>query len=91
MANADEELGLLPESAYDASVEIVSELTEGEQFATLLEDLEHLSAGCQVEVNGLKGAPQHNGKRGKVVRFDASKDRCHVQLSHASQRRPGLF
>jgi hypothetical protein len=54
-----------------------------EHFGALLEhlpDLEQLAAGCPVEVSGLKSAPQHNGNRGKVVKFDPSRGRYHVQL-----------
>eukprot|EP01043_Picozoa_sp_COSAG02_P028103 COSAG02_NODE_1689_length_11307_cov_50.624911_4_plen_1205_part_00 len=54
-----------------------------EQFAALLEhlpDLEKLPAGCGVEVKGLKGASQHNGKSGKVVVYNTSKGRYHVHL-----------
>jgi hypothetical protein len=55
---------------------------------------EQLPAGCRVCVTGLQGAPQHNGKRGEVVAFDASTDRYRVQLDSGghelAMRRPNL-
>ena len=40
-----------------------------------------LSVGGKVTVQGLKGAPQHNGKHGRVLRFDAVKGRYQVELA----------
>ena len=40
-----------------------------------------LPAGCAVQVQGLQGAPQHNGKHGRVLRFDAVKGRYQVELA----------
>jgi hypothetical protein len=39
----------------------------------------NLPAGSAVVIHGLTGAPQHNGKHGTVIRFDAGKGRYEVQ------------
>lgn len=39
-----------------------------------------LPSGTAVLVKGLKGAPQHNGKRGTVQQWDGGKGRYVVQL-----------
>ena len=39
-----------------------------------------LAAGTRVGVLGLKGAPQHNGKEGVVLRYDGAKGRYAVRL-----------
>jgi hypothetical protein len=38
------------------------------------------SAGEAVEVQGLRGAPEHNGKRGHILRFDKKRGRYLVRL-----------
>ena len=43
-----------------------------------------LPSGTAVLVKGLKGAPEHNGKRGTVQQWDGSKGRYVVQLGGAS-------
>ena len=47
---------------------------------------QEFAAGEKVQVIGLKGAPQHNGKRGEVLSFDRGKGRYLVRLdSKATQ------
>jgi len=46
-----------------------------------------LPTGCSGVVLGLQGAPQHNGKVGYIVSFDASSDRYLVALDATNQLR----
>ena len=39
-----------------------------------------LKPGLTVKVVGLKNAPEHNGKRGKLVSFDAERGRWEVRM-----------
>lgn len=42
--------------------------------------LRQLVEGCIVEIQGLKGAPQHNGVQGKLLKYDREKERWGVRL-----------
>jgi hypothetical protein len=65
------------EAEAEAEPEPEPEVTAG----TESEREQLLPAGCTVQVHGLKGAPQHNGKHGRVLRFDAVKGRYQVELA----------
>jgi ankyrin repeat protein len=43
--------------------------------------LDRFVEGEPVTIHGLKAAPQHNGQRGVVLRFDATKERYAVELT----------
>ena len=52
-----------------------------ETRSTTAEAGNHFPPGCAVLVNGLKNAPQHNGKRGRILKFDEGKGRYQVELA----------
>ena len=49
---------------------------------------QEFAAGEKVQVGGLKGAPQHNGKRGEVLSFDRGKGRYLVRLDSKATQAP---
>lgn len=88
----------MPEQAKSAeSVQLVSFDPETQTYEAALSDGTLLPAlplgcvllptGCSGVVLGLQGAPQHNGKAGYVVSYDASSDRYLVALDATNQLR----
>jgi len=43
-----------------------------------------LKAGLMVELHSLKGAPEHNGRKGKLVEYSESDDRWHIEMYDGS-------
>jgi hypothetical protein len=75
------ELGLEVEAEVEQEPEPEPEPEPEVTAGTESEAEQLLPAGCAVQVQGLQGALQHNGKHGRVLRFDAVKGRYQVELA----------
>jgi hypothetical protein len=49
------------------------------------DEVPQLSEGCTVEVFGLVAAAQHNGSKGKLLKFESEKGRWAVKLSNGGE------